>query len=104
MLHFCPAPGETTGAALVRDPRIALIAFTGSRDVGCDILTAAAPGSPFASPELRGTLTHVKRVVCEMGGKNAVIIDTSADFDEACWACASRRSASRVRSARRARA
>jgi RHH-type proline utilization regulon transcriptional repressor/proline dehydrogenase/delta 1-pyrroline-5-carboxylate dehydrogenase len=83
VLHFCPAPGETTGAALVRDPRVALIAFTGSRDVGCDILTAAAPGSPFADASLRGSLTHVKRVVCEMGGKNAVIVDTSADFDEA---------------------
>jgi RHH-type transcriptional regulator, proline utilization regulon repressor / proline dehydrogenase / delta 1-pyrroline-5-carboxylate dehydrogenase len=83
ILQFCPAPGETTGAALVRDPRTALVAFTGSRDVGCDILTAAAPGSPFTNPDLRKSLTHVKRVVCEMGGKNAVIIDTSADFDEA---------------------
>ena len=42
VLAFCPAPGETTGAALVRDERVALIAFTGSRDVGCDILNAAA--------------------------------------------------------------
>jgi RHH-type proline utilization regulon transcriptional repressor/proline dehydrogenase/delta 1-pyrroline-5-carboxylate dehydrogenase len=82
VLHFCPAPGETTGAALVRDPRTALIAFTGSRDVGLDILTAAAPGSPFADPAVRGKATHVKRVVCEMGGKNALIVDTSADFDE----------------------
>lgn len=87
ILHFCPAPGETTGAALVRDPRTALVAFTGSRDVGLDILTAAAPGSPFQSPNLRSALAsphaHVKRVVCEMGGKNALIIDTSADLDEA---------------------
>ena len=82
VLHFCPAPGETTGAALVRDPRTAIIAFTGSRDVGLDILTAAAPGSPFVDPSIRGTATHVKRVVCEMGGKNALIVDTSADFDE----------------------
>ncbi|MCC6321220.1 MAG: proline dehydrogenase family protein [Phycisphaerales bacterium] len=89
VLHFCPAPGETTGAALVRDPRVALVAFTGSRDVGCDILHAAAPGSPFAgSRELfnawaAGPHAHVKRVVCEMGGKNALIVDTSADLDEA---------------------
>ncbi|MCX5688559.1 MAG: proline dehydrogenase family protein, partial [Planctomycetota bacterium] len=82
VLHFCPAPGETTGAALVRDPRTALIAFTGSRDVGLDILTAAAPGSPFIDPSVRGSATHVKRVVCEMGGKNALVVDTSADFDE----------------------
>jgi RHH-type proline utilization regulon transcriptional repressor/proline dehydrogenase/delta 1-pyrroline-5-carboxylate dehydrogenase len=88
VLHFCPAPGETTGAALVRDPRVALIAFTGSRDVGLDILDAAAPVSPFAQRSGAGGApapipTHIKKVVCEMGGKNAVIIDTSADADEA---------------------
>lgn len=82
ILQFCPAPGETTGAALVRDPRVAVIAFTGSMHVGLDILHAAAPPSPFAG----GPFTppaHVKKVVCEMGGKNAVIVDTSADLDEA---------------------
>ncbi|MBC7773678.1 MAG: proline dehydrogenase family protein [Pyrinomonadaceae bacterium] len=86
VLHFCPSPGETTGAALVRDPRVALIAFTGSRDVGCDILNAAAPPSPFVAPSRRpsvASLSHIKRVICEMGGKNAIIIDTSADLDEA---------------------
>ncbi len=75
VLHFCPAPGETTGAALVRDPKISLIAFTGSKAVGLDIIAAAG-------------VTHedqpmVKRVICEMGGKNAVIVDASADLDEA---------------------
>ncbi|MBI1191118.1 MAG: aldehyde dehydrogenase family protein [Tepidisphaera sp.] len=84
VVQFCPAPGETTGAALVRDPRVAIVAFTGSRDVGLDILTAAAPGSPFVNAALRtNPPTHVKHVVCEMGGKNALIVDTSADFDEA---------------------
>ncbi|MBL8756971.1 MAG: proline dehydrogenase family protein [Phycisphaerae bacterium] len=84
LLHFCPAPGETTGAALVRDPRVALIAFTGSRDVGLDILHAAAPASPFSAPASRAApSTHLKHVICEMGGKNALIIDTSADLDEA---------------------
>ncbi|HYE62973.1 MAG TPA: proline dehydrogenase family protein [Phycisphaerales bacterium] len=84
VLQFCPAPGETTGAALVRDPRVALIAFTGSKAVGLDILNAAAPPSPFG-PNAAATnnLEHVKKVVCEMGGKNALIVDTSADFDEA---------------------
>ena len=83
VLHLCPGPGETTGAALVRDPRVAMIAFTGSRDVGLDILHAAAPASPFVDRAAAAGLTHVKRVVCEMGGKNAIIIDTSADLDEA---------------------
>jgi RHH-type transcriptional regulator, proline utilization regulon repressor / proline dehydrogenase / delta 1-pyrroline-5-carboxylate dehydrogenase len=86
ILHFCPAPGESTGAALVRDPRVALIAFTGSRDVGLDILSAAAPRSPFsASPSAQCLVpsAFLKHVICEMGGKNALIIDTSADLDEA---------------------
>lgn len=84
IVHFCPAPGETVGAALVRDPRVALIAFTGSRDVGLDIYTAASPGSPFTNPALRSSPpAHLKHVICEMGGKNALIIDTSADWDEA---------------------
>ncbi len=75
VLQFCPAPGETTGAALVRDPRINLIAFTGSKAVGLNIIEAAGV-TPEEQP-------HVKRVVCEMGGKNAVVIDVSADLDEA---------------------
>jgi RHH-type transcriptional regulator, proline utilization regulon repressor / proline dehydrogenase / delta 1-pyrroline-5-carboxylate dehydrogenase len=102
VLHFCPAPGETTGAALVRDPRIALIAFTGSKAVGLDIIEAAArnpahahPGSATPAASAAASLQHaapgtqhytqehVKRVICEMGGKNALIIDTSADLDEA---------------------
>jgi RHH-type proline utilization regulon transcriptional repressor/proline dehydrogenase/delta 1-pyrroline-5-carboxylate dehydrogenase len=84
VLQFCPAPGETTGASLVRDPRVALIAFTGSKAVGLDILNAAAPPSPFgANASAVNGLEHVKKVVCEMGGKNALIVDTSADFDEA---------------------
>ncbi|MDX2132548.1 MAG: proline dehydrogenase family protein [Planctomycetota bacterium] len=85
IVQFCPGPGSRTGAALVRDPRVALIAFTGSREVGLDILNAAAPPSPFARAEgaPAPAPTHVKKVVCEMGGKNALIVDTSADFDEA---------------------
>jgi len=85
VLQFLAGRGETVGAALVRDPRIALIAFTGSRDVGLDILHAAAPPSPFDSggAASASALTHVKHVVCEMGGKNAIIIDESADLDEA---------------------
>lgn len=75
VLHFCPAPGETVGAALVRDPRVALIAFTGSKAVGLDIIQAAGVTTEAQH--------HVKRVICEMGGKNAAIVDVSADLDEA---------------------
>ncbi|MBY0307865.1 MAG: proline dehydrogenase family protein, partial [Phycisphaerales bacterium] len=57
ILQFCPAPGETTGAALVRDPRVALIAFTGSRDVGWTSLTRALRCRPSAAarPRVSGT-------------------------------------------------
>lgn len=75
VLQFCPAPGETVGAALVRDPRVSVIAFTGSKAVGLDIIKAAG----ITTEEQQ----HVKRVICEMGGKNAAIIDVSADLDEA---------------------
>ncbi len=68
-------PGRVVGSRLVRDPRVALIAFTGSKAVGLDII-AAAGITPADQP-------HVKHVVCEMGGKNAIIVDASADFDEA---------------------
>jgi RHH-type transcriptional regulator, proline utilization regulon repressor / proline dehydrogenase / delta 1-pyrroline-5-carboxylate dehydrogenase len=74
-LHFLPGPGETTGAALVRDPRVALLCFTGSKAVGLDIIKAAGV-TPEEQP-------FVKQVVCEMGGKNAMIVDASADLDEA---------------------
>jgi len=75
VLAFLPGVGETVGAALVRDPRTAVIAFTGSKAVGLDILRAAGDTSEQQQ--------HVKRVVCEMGGKNAIIVDASADLDEA---------------------
>ena len=63
------------GAALVRDPRVHTIAFTGSSAVGLEIIRAAAE-----TPEGQ---RHVKRVVSEMGGKNGVIVDSDADLDEA---------------------
>ena len=75
VLHFLPGQGETVGAALVRDPRVAIIAFTGSKAVGLDIIQASG-----VTPEEQH---FVKKVVCEMGGKNAIVVDTSADLDEA---------------------
>ena len=74
-LSFLAGQGETVGAALVRDPRVALIAFTGSKAVGLDIIQAAG-----ITPDSQH---HVKKVICEMGGKNAIIVDASADLDEA---------------------
>jgi RHH-type proline utilization regulon transcriptional repressor/proline dehydrogenase/delta 1-pyrroline-5-carboxylate dehydrogenase len=67
--------GGEIGASLVRSPRVHVIAFTGSREVGLEILQQAYTH--------RAGEDHVKRVVCEMGGKNAVIVDNDADMDEA---------------------
>lgn len=68
--------GETVGAALVEHPDVALIAFTGSRQVGLAIHRRAAEVSAAAPRD-------VKRVIAEMGGKNAIIVDADADLDEA---------------------
>ena len=73
-ISLLPGFGEV-GAALVRDPRVHVIAFTGSSAVGLEIVRASAE-----TPENQD---HVKRVVAEMGGKNAVIVDSDADLDEA---------------------
>ncbi len=73
-LALLPGFGEV-GAALVRDPRVHVIAFTGSAPVGLEIVRTAGE-TPDGQP-------HVKRVVAEMGGKNCVIVDADADLDEA---------------------
>jgi RHH-type transcriptional regulator, proline utilization regulon repressor / proline dehydrogenase / delta 1-pyrroline-5-carboxylate dehydrogenase len=69
-------PGEgDVGAALVRRPEVATIAFTGSQPVGLEIIRVAAEMAPGQK--------HIKRVVAELGGKNCVIVDADADLDEA---------------------
>src|SRR5262245_53705845 len=67
--------GGELGAYLVRNAAVQLVAFTGSREVGLEILRTAYDHQPGQE--------HVKRVVCEMGGKNAIIVDEDADLDEA---------------------
>ncbi len=73
--QFIPGAGETVGDMLVRHPLVAQIAFTGSGEVGLAIVEKAGRTVP-------GQL-QLKRVVCEMGGKNAVVVDDDADMDEA---------------------
>jgi RHH-type proline utilization regulon transcriptional repressor/proline dehydrogenase/delta 1-pyrroline-5-carboxylate dehydrogenase len=74
-LNYLPGLGEEVGEALVNHPDVDLIAFTGSRDVGLLINRQAADTKPGQN--------HVKRVIAEMGGKNAIVIDDDADLDEA---------------------
>lgn len=76
VLNYLPGRGEVVGATLVDHPDVAIIAFTGSRQVGLAINRRAAEVSAAG-------ITQVKRVIAEMGGKNAIIVDADADLDEA---------------------
>jgi RHH-type proline utilization regulon transcriptional repressor/proline dehydrogenase/delta 1-pyrroline-5-carboxylate dehydrogenase len=75
VVNYLPGVGEEIGPVLVEHPDVALIVFTGSLRVGLRINRDAAN-----TPEGQH---HVKRVIAEMGGKNAVIVDADADLDEA---------------------
>jgi RHH-type proline utilization regulon transcriptional repressor/proline dehydrogenase/delta 1-pyrroline-5-carboxylate dehydrogenase len=74
--NYLPGRGEVVGAGLVEHPDVALVVFTGSRAVGLAIHRRAAEVSADGLP-------YVKRVIAEMGGKNAIIVDEDADLDEA---------------------
>lgn len=74
VLHLLPG-GSDVGQAIIAHPRIHVIAFTGSKEAGLDIIRQAAQVLPGQS--------HVKHVIAEMGGKNAIIVDDTADLDEA---------------------
>ena len=78
--NFVTGPGSTVGAHLVAHPKIDFIAFTGSKEVGLRIWETAA-----RTPSAQG----LRKVVCEMGGKNCVIVDSDADLDEAVAGCIS---------------
>ena len=56
-------------------PDIHLIAFTGSKEVGLQIISTAS--------QVVSGQNHVKHVIAEMGGKNAIIVDETADLDQA---------------------
>jgi len=75
VVNYLPGLGEEIGPVLVNHPDVAVIAFTGSRAVGLQIQVEAArtPAGQF----------HLKKVITEMGGKNAIIVDEDADLDEA---------------------
>ena len=75
VLSYLPGVGEEIGPTLVNHADVAIIVFTGSRAVGLSI-NAQASQTPIGQD-------HVKKVVTEMGGKNAIIVDDDADLDEA---------------------
>jgi RHH-type proline utilization regulon transcriptional repressor/proline dehydrogenase/delta 1-pyrroline-5-carboxylate dehydrogenase len=74
VVNYLPG-GPDVGDVLVRSPRVNLIAFTGSRAVGIHINQVAVQVVPGQA--------GMKKVIAEMGGKNAIVIDSDADLDDA---------------------
>jgi len=75
VLNFVPGPGAEIGDPLVSHPDVDLIAFTGSREVGLRIVRLAG--------DTREGQRGIKRVIAEMGGKNALIVAEDADLEAA---------------------
>ncbi len=75
VVNFLPGPGGAIGDALVQHPKVRFISFTGSRDVGLRINQLAASPQP-------GQI-WIKRTILEMGGKDAVVVDETADLEAA---------------------
>jgi vanillin dehydrogenase len=74
VLNVIPCPGAALGDTLVADPRIRMVTFTGSTEVGKDL--AAQAGK------------HLKKITLEMGGKSPLIVLNDADLDYAVKAAA----------------
>jgi RHH-type proline utilization regulon transcriptional repressor/proline dehydrogenase/delta 1-pyrroline-5-carboxylate dehydrogenase len=79
VLNLLTGPGRTVGSHLVAHPQIEFIAFTGSKEVGLNIWETAGRALPGQA--------NLKKVVCEMGGKNCILVDSDADLDEAVAGC-----------------
>lgn len=75
VVNFLPGSGSEIGDALVDHPQTRFVAFTGSKDVGVRVFERAAKVHPGQR--------WLKRVTAEMGGKDAIIVDASADTNEA---------------------
>jgi len=67
--------GAEIGDLLVQHPRTRFVSFTGSRDVGLRI-------NELAAKPQKGQV-WIRRVVAEMGGKDAIVVDSDADLDAA---------------------
>lgn len=75
VLNYLPGPGGSVGDVLVDHPLTRFIAFTGSKEVGIRINQRAAAVQPGQK--------WLKRTILEMGGKDAILVDETADLDEA---------------------
>jgi 1-pyrroline-5-carboxylate dehydrogenase len=78
VVNFLPGPGAEVGDHLVNHPMTRFISFTGSKEVGLRINEMAAKANPGQK--------WIKRIVAEMGGKNAIVVDADVDLDVAATA------------------
>ena len=72
---FLPGRGEEIGDYLVSHPKVSIVSFTGSFEVGAQIIQKT--GQIFKDQK------DIKKCIVEMGGKNTIVVDSSADLDEA---------------------
>ncbi len=76
VINYLPGSGGQLGEFLVKHPYTVNVLFTGSKQVGFQLIKWAGD----AGYEQQ---THCRRVIAEMGGKNAIIVDSTADLDQA---------------------
>lgn len=81
VINFFPGEGVEVGEYLTKHPKIRFISFTGSKEVGLRINRVAS--------ETREGQIWIKRVVAEMGGKDGIVVDETADLDAAAQAIVS---------------
>jgi 1-pyrroline-5-carboxylate dehydrogenase len=75
VLNFLPGSGAVIGDTIVDHPMTRFIAFTGSKEIGMRIFERAAKVHPGQK--------WLKRTLLEMGGKDAVVVDETADLEAA---------------------
>jgi len=73
VVNFIPGDGPEIGEWMVQHPKTRMISFTGSKNVGLTINEEAA--------KRREGQIWIKRVIAEMGGKDAIVVDKSADIE-----------------------
>jgi len=75
VINFLPGSGSRIGEYLARKAEVDIICFTGSQQVGTQLIKIGA--------EIQPEQNHIKQMIAEMGGKNTLIIDQDADLDDA---------------------
>ncbi|WP_017812769.1 L-glutamate gamma-semialdehyde dehydrogenase [Paenibacillus shenyangensis] len=78
VINFIPGSGAEVGDYLTTHPKTRFISFTGSKEVGLRI-------SRLAADTVEGQI-WMKRLVAEMGGKDGIVVDETADLDAAAQA------------------